>query len=179
VQATFLSGFDGTRAIYEGYRKGWREAGRGDDVPLHRLAYAALAYTAPTESEALAGAEKLLWIMTSNKSQPQFTSPPGYLPVPAMVQLMRGANNRLTEFVKNPSVERAIETGLMIAGTPDQVLAQIKRFYDYVGGFGHFLMMSQGGFLTHDETVKNIRSFARDVYPALRELTTASVARSA
>ena len=34
VQATFLTGFDGTRAIYDAYRSGWREAGRGNDVPV-------------------------------------------------------------------------------------------------------------------------------------------------
>ena len=64
VQATFLTGFDGTPAIYESYRKGWREAGRGGDVPVNRLAYAALVYTGETEAEARAGAEKLLWYMT-------------------------------------------------------------------------------------------------------------------
>ena len=30
VQATFLTGFDGTRAIYDAYRRGWREAGRSN-----------------------------------------------------------------------------------------------------------------------------------------------------
>ena len=29
VQATFLTGFDGTRAIFDAYRRGWREAGHG------------------------------------------------------------------------------------------------------------------------------------------------------
>ncbi len=67
VQATFLTGFDGTRAIYDAYRRGWREAGRGSDVPAHRLGYAAMVYTAPNEADARAGAEKLLWYITSNK----------------------------------------------------------------------------------------------------------------
>jgi alkanesulfonate monooxygenase SsuD/methylene tetrahydromethanopterin reductase-like flavin-dependent oxidoreductase (luciferase family) len=39
VQATFLTGFDGTRAVFDAYRRGWREAGRGSDVPVHRLAF--------------------------------------------------------------------------------------------------------------------------------------------
>src|SRR6201995_5602567 len=55
VQATFLTGFDGTRAVFDAYRRGWREAGRGSDVPAHRLAYAAMVYTAPSEAEARAG----------------------------------------------------------------------------------------------------------------------------
>ncbi len=47
---------------------------------------------------------------------------------------------------------------------------QIKRFYDYVGGFGHILSMGQAGFLEHDETLKGIRLLAREVYPRLKEL---------
>src|SRR5271155_4800225 len=38
VQATFLTGFDGTKAIFDSYRRAWREAGRGDTVPEDRLA---------------------------------------------------------------------------------------------------------------------------------------------
>ena len=75
VQATFLTGFDGTRAIFDAYRRGWREAGRGNDVPAHRLAYAAMVYTAPNEADARAGAEKLLWYITSNKVPPHFANP--------------------------------------------------------------------------------------------------------
>jgi len=48
VQATFLTGFDTTKRIYEAYRRGWREAGRGQDVPIDRLAYAALIYVGDT-----------------------------------------------------------------------------------------------------------------------------------
>jgi hypothetical protein len=57
----------------------------------------------------------------------------------------------------------------MFAGTPDQVFLQIKRMYDHVGGFGHLLIMGQAGFLEHDETVRGIKAFAREVYPRLKE----------
>ena len=70
----------GTPAIYDAYRKGWREAGRGSDVPINRLAYAALVYTGESEAEARAGAEKLLWYMTANKVPLHFCYPPGYVP---------------------------------------------------------------------------------------------------
>ena len=49
VQATFLTGFEQTREIYSRYRKGWAEAGRGNDVPVNRLAYAAMVYVAKSE----------------------------------------------------------------------------------------------------------------------------------
>jgi methylmalonyl-CoA mutase len=41
---------------------------------------------------------------------------------------------------------------------------------DLVGGFDHLLMMMQAGFLDHERTCKNIRLFAKDVYPAIKDL---------
>ena len=69
----------------------------------------------------------------------------------------------------NATVDKAIEAGLMFAGTPDQVYRQIKKFYDHVGGFGHLLIMGQAGFLEHEETVAGTKCFARNVYPRLKQ----------
>jgi len=170
VQATFLTGFDGTRAVYDSYRKGWREAGRGDMVPIDRLAYAALVYVGETEDKAYAGADKLLWYLTANKVPRHFAQPPGYVGVNAMVGALRsGAIGEHGAFGRPTSVEAATKSGMMFAGTPESVTKQIQRFYDHVGGFGHLLIMGQAGFLDHDDTVHGIKMFAREVYPRLKE----------
>jgi alkanesulfonate monooxygenase SsuD/methylene tetrahydromethanopterin reductase-like flavin-dependent oxidoreductase (luciferase family) len=169
VQATFLTGFDETRKIYDNYRRGWRDAGRGNDVPIDRLAYAALVYVGKSEAEARAGAEKLLWYVTANKVAPQFANPPGYVPVQANVAILRGAEHPLSAFARNAGIEGAIQSGFMMAGTPDQVYRQFKQHYHRVGGYGHLLIMGQAGFLDHDDTVAGIRNFAREVYPRLKE----------
>jgi hypothetical protein len=88
---------------------------------------------------------------------PQFTNPPGYVPVQANVQMLRGKGNPLSHFGGAPTVEEAIEAGIMMAGTPDQVTKQVEKFYDHVGGFGHLLLMGQAGFLEHKETVLGSR----------------------
>ncbi|MEA2916602.1 MAG: hypothetical protein QOJ15_8683 [Bradyrhizobium sp.] len=171
IQATFLTGFDNTKRIYEAYRRGWREAGRGQDVPIDRLAYAALIYVGDTEERARAGAEKLLWYVNSNKVAPQFANPPGYVPVAMNIQLARGAQNVVSAHgTKQGTVDGAIEAGTMFAGTPDTVFEQIKKHWNHVGGYGHLLIMGQAGFLEHDDTVHGIRMFAREVYPRLKEL---------
>ena len=177
VQATFLTGFDATKRIYEGYRRGWRDAGRGQYVPIDRLAYAALVYVGETEARARAGAEKLLWYITANKVPLHFSNPPGYVPVAMNVQLARGAQNVVSAYgTKQGTVEGAIEGGTMFAGTPDQVFQQIKKHWDHVGGYGHLLIMGQAGFLAHDDTVHGIRMFAREVYPRLKEIYPGTIA---
>jgi alkanesulfonate monooxygenase SsuD/methylene tetrahydromethanopterin reductase-like flavin-dependent oxidoreductase (luciferase family) len=69
---------------------------------------------------------------------------------------------------RNTNVEKAIEDGILFAGTPDQVYEQIKKFYNHIGGFGHLLNMGQAGFLEHDETVHGIQTFGREIYPRLK-----------
>ncbi len=169
VQATFLTGFGGTPRVYESYRQGWREAGRGEVTPVNRLAYAPLLYTSPDADRAKAGAEQLLWYLKANKVPVHYKNPPGYVPVDVNVRFMRGAMPQLAASIKDLNVEKAIEAGIMFAGTPDQVFDQIKHFYGKVGGFGHMLLMGQAGFLNHEDTVHGIRTFAREVYPRLKE----------
>jgi hypothetical protein len=50
------------------------------------------------------------------------------------------------------------------------VLKQIQKHYEHTGGWGHLLIMGQAGFLEHDDTAAGIRTFAREVYPRLKEL---------
>jgi len=76
---------------------------------------------------------------------------------------------KLAASIKDMSVDDAVKSGIMFAGTPDQVYSQMKRLYDHVGGFGHLLIMGQAGFLEHDETVLGIRTFAREVYPRIKQ----------
>ena len=82
---------------------------------------------------------------------------------------MRGKVNPLSHFGEKPTVESAVEAEIMMAGTPEQVVKQVRRLHDHVGGFGHLLLMGQAGFLEHRETVLGIKTFAREVYPQLKE----------
>ena len=40
-----------------------------------------------------------------------------------------------------------------------------------MGGVGHLLFFGQGGFLSHQDAMENIRLFGREVAPRLKELT--------
>jgi alkanesulfonate monooxygenase SsuD/methylene tetrahydromethanopterin reductase-like flavin-dependent oxidoreductase (luciferase family) len=67
-------------------------------------------------------------------------------------------------------VRDAIDAGLVFAGTPDDVFDQLRAFYDHVGGFGHLLMMGQGGVISHEDTVDNLTLFSREVLPRITDL---------
>ncbi len=175
IVACFLTGFDGSKQVFDAYRT--RRAERGlPAAGLDRFAYAALVYTGETDEEGYAGARKLMWYVEANKVPFQFTSPPGYHPPSAMAGAMKGPASGVFKMFQNPRLESFMEHGLVFAGNPDSVYCQIVKFYEHVGGFGQLLLMGQAGFLDHQETVKGMQLFAREVYPRLKEFNPAVAA---
>ena len=170
VVATFLTGYAQTPKVFEGYRQGWQKAGRPGVPGLDRLAYSGLFYTGDTDAEGRAGAQKLLWYLATNKVPTHFKNPPGYNHVMANVAAMRSGRVGSRHAGEVPDLDEQIEKGTMFCGNPDTVFKQMKRLYDSVGGFGHFLGMGQAGLMTGAEASKGIRLFAREVYPRLKEL---------
>src|SRR5262249_35583942 len=121
VVACFLTGWDGTMAIFGAYRDRRRELALSAPA-LDRFAYASLVYTGETDEEGYAGARKLLWYVESNKVPPQYTSPPGYHPIASAVGAMKGGGAGVFKLFKNPApLDEYMERGLVFAGNPDSV----------------------------------------------------------
>ena len=170
VQATFLTGFDGTKAIFDAYRAGWREAGRGDacaDRPAGLCG--ASSMSARREEAAHAGAEKLLWYITVQQGAAAFRQPAGLRAGRGRGEdaARRGASAQRASPRRRPWKRRSRPASCLPA-RPIRSSRQIRKVYDHVGGFGHLLNMGQAGFLDHDETVRGIQLFAREVYPRLK-----------
>ena len=136
--------------MFDAYRSGYRDSG----VPGGGgLSFMPLVFTADNEAEAEAGATELTWYLKA-KVAPQHRNPPGYVSVDLNVKVLQGAYAGRTAAMRAATLEFQKEQGVIVYGTPDSVAAQIKRFYDRVGGFDHLLMMQQAGFLDHQRTVR-------------------------
>lgn len=166
VFATFLQPFQKVRKLFDAYRSAYAPNGQPHGGGC---AFMPLVYVAETEAEAEAGMRELTWYLNA-KSEPQYGNPPGYVPVDINVLALRGAFKGRTAEIRSQSLEGQREQGTAMYGTPDQVVAQIRQFYDRVGGFDHLLMMMQAGFLDHERTCKNIRLFAKECYPQIKDL---------
>lgn len=166
VLASFLTGFDGTRAIFDAYRDERERLGLAPPA-RDRFAYAALVYTGRTDEEGIAGARKLMWYISANKVPPQFKDPPGY--IPAARRAMGKRTGQAPHSFEQLSFDELIERGIVFAGSPTTVYDQVTRFSDHVGGLGHLLIMGQAGFLEHDETVRGLTLFAEQVHPRLQQ----------
>jgi alkanesulfonate monooxygenase SsuD/methylene tetrahydromethanopterin reductase-like flavin-dependent oxidoreductase (luciferase family) len=164
VFATFLQPYGKVRELFDLYRANYV----GNGLP-GGLAFMPLVYVAHSDAEAMAGADELAWYLRT-KAEPQFRNPPGYVGIEFNINALKGTFTGRTDAIRAQGLEYLREAGVVIAGTPDSVARQIKRYYDLVGGFDHLLMMQQAGFLSHKKTVENITLFAKEVYPQIRDL---------
>jgi alkanesulfonate monooxygenase SsuD/methylene tetrahydromethanopterin reductase-like flavin-dependent oxidoreductase (luciferase family) len=171
VNATFLSGYEGTGKIFDSYRQAYREA-HLTEAPLDRLGYAALVYTGRTDEEGYEGARKLMWYLSANKVPTQFSNPPGYLPA----EVRAASVHRPLYAPQQLTLESLIERGIVFAGSPATVAEQLRRFMDHVGGFGHLMIMGQAGFLSREQTISSLRRFVEDVQPRLGDVLQHSAA---
>lgn len=175
------TGWVATPGIFGAYRE--TAARHGREATPHHLAYMALIGVGRTREEGWRRADQILdYSRTSGVVAPQFANPPGYVAPKMAAQAIKAAGAggaRATRLQTrdgkpiNPrtvNVEDAINAGLVFAGTPDDVWDQLKAFYDHVGGFGHLLMMGQGGHISHEDTVDNLTLFSKEVLPRLAEL---------
>ena len=177
VVAAFLNGHQ-AKNTFAAYREAYRAA-HGRPAGLDRLAYLGMAVVAHSEAEARRRAEKLYaYYSTVSRSPAATMNPPGYSPVAANAKaLLHGGGNPYANIMAdgkplpaNPTLEMLADTGILFWGTPDMVYDQVTRFNDLVGGVGNFLCMTQGGYLTHEETVDSLKLLATEVYPRLKEI---------
>lgn len=176
VFATFLQPHQQVRKLFDAYREAFRPNGQPGGGGV---GFMPLLYVAETQADAEAGMQELTWYMKA-RTEPQFRNPPGYSPVAANVAGFRGADvrSRTNDALRTTTLEQQRELGVIMYGTPDQVVQQIETEYERVGGFDHLIMMMQAGFLDHKRTQANIRLFAKDVYPRIKHLTGTSELRA-
>ncbi len=72
------------------------------------------------------------------------------------------------------AIEALAESGFYIVGAPDEVAAEITRFYEACGGFGTFLMVTGKDWATRAHRDRSMRRFMEEVAPQLRHLDPAS-----
>ena len=68
------------------------------------------------------------------------------------------------------AIEHLAEAGMYFLGTPDEVAAQIKGFYEASGGFGTFLIVTGKNWADRERRLRSMRRFMEEVAPQLRHL---------
>jgi alkanesulfonate monooxygenase SsuD/methylene tetrahydromethanopterin reductase-like flavin-dependent oxidoreductase (luciferase family) len=163
VFASFLTPYDWTNSLIDVYKRRRAELGLSEPGP-DRFAYLSMCYTADTDAQAQAEGEQLLWYLRRQR-HPQFNAPPGYVSPRVHAQTILGGARK----GYGDSYETLQEKGIVMVGNPDTMIRRIKTLYERCG-IGHLLMMNQAGAMPDKQVRKSLELFAREVYPAIREL---------
>ena len=180
IMSSFMGGTVETVKLHRAYLEGWKEAGRGDTVPVDRLAYMGMCAIADNEADSRKRANNIAdYLRTNAQVAEPFNKPPGYFAPEAAFRSMRSANPKAFRTLYTPggrpvelataTLEDFIECGIVFTGTPDQAYEQICDFIDTIGGLGHLILMGQGGHMQHDEVVDSLTLFGKNVLPRLKE----------
>ena len=174
VLATFLTGFS-TKQTFDIYRERYAELGR-PAPDADRFAYLGIVAIAQDRKEAMRRAETMVsYVRTTARTAEPFSTPAGYFSVKDAARMMKGGGRPgLGADFFNLPVEEYIKNAVMFVGTPDDVVEQISRFSDHVGGVGNFLAMAHAGTLSHADTEDQLRLLAREVLPRLQRETAAA-----
>jgi alkanesulfonate monooxygenase SsuD/methylene tetrahydromethanopterin reductase-like flavin-dependent oxidoreductase (luciferase family) len=163
VFATFLTPYEWTSSLIDVYKRRCAEQGLPAPAP-DRFAYLALCHTAETDAQAQAEGEQLLWYLRRVR-HPRFNAPPGYISPTAQARSILGAAGKGYA----DSYETLQDKGIVMVGSPDTMIKRIRTLYERCG-IGHLLMMNQAGAMPSHQVRNSLDLFAREVYPAIRDL---------
>jgi len=153
------------------YLNYYREIARnryGYDATADQLGFGAPVYIADTDEQAMKEAKPHIeWLFNKGFKMPGgMFFPPGYTSPASLRQIVTAKSSIM---VAQKTIEMLAEQRVIIVGSPDTVIKQLKDCHRQLG-FSNYVAMLQFGSMPHAQSVKNIQRFARDVLPALQAL---------
>ena len=155
---------EATKQIWDVYDSFARDAGRTPGTE-HR-GYLMRVFVADTEEEALRHAEQFLYLLgeVSVTKRPEWAAPTGYSSYAARRERMAKFSGYLTSTVADQ-----VGAGTLVVGTPDTVIAAIRRWLEETR-VGTLVLHATEGRIPHPATMRCIELLGREVLPAVREI---------
>ncbi|MBK18766.1 MAG: LLM class flavin-dependent oxidoreductase [Rhodospirillaceae bacterium] len=170
----FLTPTESMKKMFTAVRANLKKKGLpkpADDL----FAFMPLVAVGETEEEALKFIKQVFWYVTNNKAEPQFRAPPGYVESQLYANFLSGKfSGGRTDAIRTKGMDYFRENGVAVYGTPDQVVAQLKKMYKQIGGFGNLIAMLHSGDMPYKNVAKSMTLFAKEVVPQLKDMGTVS-----
>ena len=154
-----------TKAIWELYDKTAERVGYR--AGPEQRGYLIRCHVAETEEKALQGGEEFRWMQLGEikgARQPEWISPPGYSSAAARLRLRRDIEQQRVDSYQND-----IESGSIIAGTPDQVIQRLRKLLEETRP-SILALWGNHGRVSHEDSMTCIRLLGEEVAPAIREI---------
>ena len=140
------------------YARAAKSAGRS--APLEKLALARYVYLADSKRAAM------------DDLRPAVNYELGFQTKRGLLNILKGSYN--LEFKNDVATfDQLVEAGMYCIGNPDEVVRQLRAFYDGCGGFGTLLIVAGKNWATPEKCKHSMRRFMAEVAPQLRDLVPA------
>jgi alkanesulfonate monooxygenase SsuD/methylene tetrahydromethanopterin reductase-like flavin-dependent oxidoreductase (luciferase family) len=152
-----------TQELIQIYRDTAQE--EGYTMQPEHIGYLIRCFVADTEAKAQELGRNFFWQNGALNKQPrEWMAPPGYATVNvAGIRRLRAVSRAFDSL----AYEEAQKNYQLVVGTPDQVIEKLRYVRDLLG-VGHLCLWAHDGYITHDDTVRCIELFGKEVLPALR-----------
>ncbi len=170
---TYLQTFSPANVVQR-YLKMYRDTceGFGYEAEDSQLGWAVPVYVAATDEAARAEAKPHFEAFRNVflKMPVEMLLPPGYTSRESLKNVMKAK----AAIFGDITLEKSIELGLIICGSPATARQALESYWKDMR-FGNLLVLCQFGTLPADLTHRNMEFFAREVMPAVKQLTSKAV----
>jgi len=170
---TYLQTFSPANVVQR-YLKMYRDTcrGFGYEAEDRQLGWAVPVYVAATNEAARAEAKPHFEAFRNVflKMPVEMLLPPGYTSRESLKNVMKAK----AAIFGDITLEKSIELGLIICGSPATARQALESYWKDMR-FGNLLVLCQFGTLPADLTHRNMEFFAREVMPAVKQLTSKAV----
>src|SRR6059058_6131626 len=160
---------EATKKIWELYDSVAAETGYAGG-PEYR-GYLQRCHVAETEEKALENARQFMWMQGefTGLAHPVWSTPSGYGSPENRHAFVEFATGRSKNPRYRPPLEKQLEEMMIIAGTPDQVIAKLRVLLQETRP-GILAFWGNDGTVTHQDAKTCIRLLGQEVFPAVREM---------
>ncbi len=159
---------EATKQIWKTYDAAAAEVGYTPG-PENR-GYLIRVHVSDSEEKAKRNAREFMWMQGefTGLAHPVWSSPSGYFSPSQRRNFVEFATGRAKSPRGNPTFEEQLESRMIIAGTPDQVIPQLKGIMEQTRP-GIMAFWANDGNVSPEDTRTCIRLLGQEVMPALRD----------
>jgi len=159
---------DATKVIWDTYSKAAADVGY--TAGPENFGYLIRVHVQDTEEKALQNARQFMWMQGefTGLAHPVWANPSGYFSPSGRRGFVEFAVGRAKNPRGQPTFEEQVADTMIIAGTPDQVIARLKHLIEHTRP-GIMGMWGNDGTVSRDDRRRCIELLVKEVMPAVRE----------
>jgi len=161
--AAFLTALDRAKQLFGNYRE--LAAQDGWEAGPDKFAFMICAHVNETDEKAQETGKAFMWRMGHPLKGPkEYWAPPGYFSRAGTTAAAQRRQRPMNEM----SYQDLQDEDHLVVGSPDTVIKKLRRIKEELG-IGSLLLETQGGPLSHEDTMRSIKLMGEEVIPALQD----------